>query len=229
VTGYFLARESEIRRGLALGWLIAGIQTTVAVTLVGVLGWVLDFSRLALLDSMPLVELGSYGLVVLLGAGMTIAVFRGHGCGHDHGPTHAHHHHDHHDHGHSHAHDEAGCAHVPGPSKLDGIEFYTAAIASGIRPCTGALIVLLFALASDVFLVGILSAIAMGIGVAITISAIGISAILARRGLMRLSYSVSGGGAAVLTWLPRGLAFLGSLAVLLIGLTLFLSAYSRIV
>ncbi|MEQ8443427.1 MAG: nickel/cobalt transporter [Alphaproteobacteria bacterium] len=228
VTGYFLARESEIKGGLLLGWLIAGIQAAVAIGLVGLLGWALDFSRIALLDSMPMVELGSYALVVLLGAGMTYAVLMGHECGHDHG----HHLHDH-DHGHNHdehcdhthSHDD-GHSHIPGPRRLRNWEFLSAAFASGIRPCTGALIVLLFALANDVFLIGALSAIAMGIGVAITVSCVGIAAILARRGLMRLS--LSGGSGAMLAWVPRGLALMGSLAVCLIGVVLFLSAFSRI-
>lgn len=208
VSSYFMARDSAIKRGLALGWAIAAVQALVAIALVGVLGWALSFSRLALLDSMPVVEAGSYALVALLGAGLLWNSLR---VGHSHA------------HSHDHDHDHAACGHDHGlPSERlpeSRWEFAAAAITSGIRPCTGSLIVLLFALANGIFFIGVLSAVAMGVGVALTISAVGIAAILSRRGLLRLGGAAGfAGGAAAL--LPRALSVLGSAAVMLIGVIL---------
>lgn len=230
VTSYFMARESQIRRGLTMGWLIAGIQAAVAIFVVGILGWVLNFSRLSLLDSMPVVEAASYGLIVVLGIGMTWAALTGRDCGHDHGGAG----HDHHDHEHSHSHSHHGtCGHHHGHKlaqaaddhRTSRAEFWGAAIVSGIRPCTGALIVLLFALANEIFLIGALSAVAMGVGVALTVSGVGIVAILARRGIVRLSGL--GGGVGLLAAVPRALSILGSVAVCLIGLLLLAGALQR--
>ncbi len=236
VTSYFMARESQIRRGLTMGWLIAGIQAAVAIFVVGILGWVLNFSRLSLLDSMPVVEAVSYGLIVVLGAGMTWAALTGRDCGHDHGGAGQDHHDHDHEHSHSHHHDHGHhgtCGHDHGHNlaqaadehRTGRAEFWGAAIVSGIRPCTGALIVLLFALANGIFLIGALSAVAMGVGVALTVSGIGIAAILVRRGIVRLSGL--GGGAGLLAAVPRALSILGSVAVCLIGLLLLAGAFQR--
>lgn len=226
VSAFFLARDSQIRRGIAMGWSIAAIQATVAIALVGIVGIILDTGRLTLLDSMPLVEAASYGLVVLLGLGMTwraVAAMRRATSASGHQEDH---HHRDHDHGHHH-HGDHACGHDHGTGGLSddvaGVrEFWGAAFASGIRPCTGALIVLLFALANGIFLIGAVAAFAMGVGVALTISAIGIAAILVRRGI------VLGLGRAPS---PRGTAALsvvGSLAVLGIGAALLAGAVVRL-
>lgn len=83
------------------------------------------------------------------------------------------------------------------------------------------MIVLLFALANGIYEIGILSALAMGIGVAITVSAVGVGSILIRRGLLSAA-SLSGGG--TFAALPKLLSILGSLAVCLIGIALFAGA-----
>lgn len=224
VTSYFMARESAIRRGLAMGWLIAGIQALAAILLVGVLGWLLDYSRLSLLDSMPLVETASYALVAALGAGMVWAAITGRECGHDHSGTGGHA-------PHGDEHEHAGCdhhhphSHAPAAPQAGRLEFLGAALVSGMRPCTGALIVLLFALANGIFSVGALAVLAMGVGVALTISGVGVTAILARRGIIRLSGT--GENVGLLSRAPKFLSILGSVAVLLIGLLLFAGALQR--
>lgn len=117
---------------------------------------------------------------------------------HDHGDDHSHDHHDHgaHDHHHDHgAHDHAhaagevcetcGHSHVPDPALLSGDRFdwrtaWTAVAAVGIRPCSGALIVLSFALLNGLWLGGLLSVLAMSIGTAITVSALATIAVTAK-------------------------------------------------
>lgn len=118
---------------------------------------------------------------------------------HVHGPQHrhSHDHHDHHDHA-AHGHDHAGhhhgvgevcdtCghSHAPDPAMLSGDRFdwktaWSAVAAVGIRPCSGALIVLSFALLNGLWLGGLLSVLAMSLGTAITVSALAILAVTAK-------------------------------------------------
>ncbi|MEI9418436.1 nickel/cobalt transporter [Mesorhizobium sp. Cs1321R2N1] len=116
---------------------------------------------------------------------------------HDHGHGHSHDHHDHggHDHSaHDHAHHDhaggevcetCGHSHAPDPAMLSGDRFdwrtaWSAVAAVGIRPCSGALIVLSFALLNGLWLGGLLSVLAMSIGTAITVSALATLAVTAK-------------------------------------------------
>ncbi|MFD2058202.1 nickel/cobalt transporter [Mesorhizobium calcicola] len=111
---------------------------------------------------------------------------------HDHTHGHSHDHHDHgaHDHGaHDHAAGEVcetcGHSHAPDPALLSGDRFdwrtaWTAVAAVGIRPCSGALIVLSFALLNGLWLGGLLSVLAMSLGTAITVSALATLAVTAK-------------------------------------------------
>ncbi|MER9859312.1 nickel/cobalt transporter [Mesorhizobium sp. M0185] len=117
---------------------------------------------------------------------------------HDH-HDHAHDHHDHgaHDHHHAHAaHDHhshaagevcetCGHSHAPDPALLSGDRFdwrtaWSAVAAVGIRPCSGALIVLSFALLNGLWFGGILSVLAIALGTAITVSALATLAVTAK-------------------------------------------------
>lgn len=111
-----------------------------------------------------------------------------HSHAHDHG-THDHDHGDHHDHGHVHAAgevcDTCGHSHAPDPALLSGDRFdwrtaWSAVAAVGIRPCSGALIVLSFALLNGLWFGGILSVLAMSLGTAITVSALATIAVTAK-------------------------------------------------
>jgi nickel/cobalt exporter len=140
-----------------------------------------------------------------------------HGHGHD---DHRHHHdHDHHDHGH-HEHGPA-CGHVHAPSpelaggRLDWRKAWAAVAAVGIRPCTGALIVLVFALAQGLFLAGVAAAFAMALGTGLTVAVLTLAAVGARGLAVRLS---GGGESAMAHRVHAGVEALGALAVLGFGL-----------
>ena len=87
------------------------------------------------------------------------------------------HHHDHHDHTHHHEHDEALT-----PKGILGV-----GIAAGLLPCPSALVVLLSAIALHQVALGLALIVAFSIGLAATITAIGLVAVLARRAFGRLS------------------------------------------
>ena len=110
-----------------------------------------------------------------------------HAHGHDHGAHdhHAAHGHAYHDHGPGEVCDTCGHSHAPDPAMLSGDRFdwrtaWSAVAAVGIRPCSGALIVLSFALLNGLWVGGLLSVLAMSIGTAITVSALATIAVLAK-------------------------------------------------
>lgn len=143
---------------------------------------------------------------------------------------HSHHRHDHsgHSHGQHHGHSHGpgevcttcGHAHAPDPSMLKGDRFalreaWSAVIAVGLRPCSGALIVLSFALLNGLYLGGILSVFAMSIGTAITVSILATMAVTAKSFALR--YASSGSAAARIS---NGIEIAGAALVLLLGLVL---------
>ena len=111
---------------------------------------------------------------------------------HDHDDHDDHHHHDHSLHAHGHHHHSTGmvCAtcghsHAPDPAMISGDNFswktaWSAVTAVGLRPCSGALIVLTFAFLNGLWAGGVLSVLAMAVGTAITVSALAIMAVTAK-------------------------------------------------
>jgi ABC-type nickel/cobalt efflux system permease component RcnA len=120
-----------------------------------------------------------------------------HGCSHHSharaGDSHGHHDHHHHHDDHGHAHDHApgavcstcGHSHAPDPAMISGEDFnwktaWSAVAAVGLRPCSGALIVLTFAFLNGLWVGGVLSVLAMAVGTAITVSALAVTAVTAK-------------------------------------------------
>ncbi|MDR7034666.1 nickel/cobalt transporter [Mesorhizobium sp. BE184] len=78
-----------------------------------------------------------------------------------------------------------GHSHAPDPALLSGERFdwrtaWSAVVAVGIRPCSGALIVLSFAFLNGLWVGGVLSVLAMAVGTAITVSALATIAVTAK-------------------------------------------------
>jgi len=147
----------------------------------------------------------------------------GHGGGHRHRHDRGHHGHGHaHSHvDHDHVHDEhCGHSHGPLPGELAGPGGWRRGIgtifAVGLRPCSGAILVLVFALAQGLFWAGIAATFVMGLGTAITVAAIAVMAVSAKDLARRLSGAREGGGALFM----RGVEFAAAGLVLLFGVGL---------
>jgi nickel/cobalt transporter (NicO) family protein len=141
---------------------------------------------------------------------------------HDHGHAHAnpgpahhsHHDHAHHDH-HHHDHDDHasawGHAHAPEPQELAGTGGWkrglSAIVAVGMRPCSGAIIVLVFALAQGLFWAGVAATFVMGLGTAITVAVIATIAVGARSWAARFAGSKSGYGMIAMRAIEVAAAF----------------------
>jgi nickel/cobalt exporter len=147
---------------------------------------------------------------------------------HDHAHDHGHHHHDHGHHLHHHDHNEHasawGHAHGPEPEELAGPGGWqrglSAIVAVGLRPCSGAIIVLVFALAQGLFWAGVAATFVMGLGTAITVALIATLAVAFRSAAKQLAGSRSGYGMLLLRGIEVGAAVL----VLAFGV-LLLSGY----
>ena len=94
----------------------------------------------------------------------------------------------------------------------------SAIFAVGIRPCSGAILVLVFALAQGMFWAGIAATFVMGIGTAITVASIAVIAVSAKGLARRIAGGRDGHGALLM----RGLEFGAAGLVLLFGVGLLL-------
>jgi nickel/cobalt transporter (NicO) family protein len=86
----------------------------------------------------------------------------------------------------------------------------------GVRPCSGAILVLVFALAQGLFWAGIAATFVMGLGTAITVATIAVLAVSAKDVARRLSSVSEGSGALIM----RGIEFGAAGLVLLLGVGL---------
>jgi nickel/cobalt transporter (NicO) family protein len=177
----------------------------------------------------PTVALRPAGAAVALGASTPLSPAHRHEDGdlHHHGPD-GHGHHDHAGGHHAHAYHvhDGPCDHVhgPEPQTLAGRGGWTrglsAIIAVGLRPCSGAILVLVFALAQGLFPLGVAATLVMGLGTAITVAAIATFAVCAKGMALRLARQRSGYGALLM----RGLECAAAAAVFGFG-ALLLAGY----
>ena len=188
VVAYFLdsTRPRAWIEGIFAGGWIAFTHTLAALLLAAALKLSSTVGLFGAMREVRNVEIVSYTLILLVGlwrlwAGITGRVHEhwhgdhdhhnGHGQahGHDHGHSHGHAH----DHGHHHHHDRE-----PPQRTIAGWLLLTAA---GIAPCAGALVIILLSIALDVLWAGVVGVIAIAIGMAVTLAAIGMASMVAHR------------------------------------------------
>ena len=95
-----------------------------------------------------------------------------------------------------------------------------AVIAAGIRPCSGAILVLVFALAQGLFAAGVAATFAMALGTAVTTGALAFMAVFSKSTALRLVADEDSLAALV----ARGFEFAAALAVLAFGVALMVGA-----
>jgi len=173
ISSYMLANESELKQGIALSFATALMQSIVAVLFVLVAASVLQLTSFAMSDAAHWMAVSSYGLVMLLGLWLIWRKLFGK-TKHAHAHNHEHSEHHHHDHEHDAEHCEH-CNHAPDPEQFRAKpwrEQVGLVVSVGLRPCSGALVVLAFALSQQLLLAGIAATFLMGLGTAITVSAL---------------------------------------------------------
>ncbi len=208
ISSYLLANEETWRRGITLSVASSLMQSVTAIAIVAIAAVLLGATAKLMGETLRVIEIVSYGLIVLLGA--RLLWVKGHGllrawravkappekpslCGHAAGHAHAS------ACGHDdHVHDEEpdvlpwGHAHGPEPQELAGPggwrRGWSAILAVGLRPCSGAIIVLVFALAQGLFWAGVVSTLVMGLGTAITVASIATLAVGAKSVAKRFAH-----------------------------------------
>ncbi|MGB8609527.1 MAG: nickel/cobalt transporter [Bradyrhizobium sp.] len=232
ISSYLVANQETARRGIVLSFASALMQSLVAVVIVGICAWLLNATAKTMCGAEKAIEIASYALIAAFGArlvwikggGFIRALQARQPAPAIAGAPHHHHGHDHRHHDHVHdddVHDEhCGHSHGPVPSELAGPggwrRGFGAIFAVGIRPCSGAILVLVFALAQGMFWAGIVSTFVMGLGTAITVATIAVIAVSATDLARRLSGASEGGGALIM----RGVEFAAAGLVLLFGVGL---------
>ncbi|MDO8839292.1 MAG: nickel/cobalt transporter [Parvibaculum sp.] len=211
VTSWLLADERDLKRGILIAFLSAFAQAVTAILVVGILAVALGMTQRATADIVPIVERASFLLIAGVGAWLLWRAFR---------PAHHHHH----DHAHDH---DPGHAHLPAPKEIRGVRGLKGMIAVilsvGLRPCSGAILVLLFSVTQGAFHIGALSAFAMSVGTAITVSGLALLTVASKNGALRLAGKIDS------PWtlrLERTLRIAGGAFILLFGLFLLVGSFT---
>jgi nickel/cobalt exporter len=222
ISSYLVANNETWRRGIILSFASAILQAFTAIAVVGVVAALLGATAKAMGDTVRVIEIVSYALILLIGlrllwvkgkAFLQALGFggRSHAYDHTHEHGHGHHHHHHNDHDHDHEASAWSHGHGPEPSELTGDHWLKrglmAIVAVGLRPCSGAIIVLVFALAQGLFWIGVASTFVMGLGTAITVAAIATMAVGARELAGKLAKAKPGVGVIILRGLETAAAF----------------------
>ncbi len=192
LTSYMIASETALRRGLLLAGLAALLQGVVAIVLVGAAAILFRATAGEMNVAAQLIEVTSYAAIAALGARLVFTKGRAFyialqvpaaagssrfACeaiddpSHVHGP-------------------DCGHFHAPDPTTLAGPAFHwrdaiATVIAAGLRPCSGAILVLVFTLSQNMFAAGVTAVLAMSAGTALTTGALASMAVYAKSAAMR--------------------------------------------
>ncbi|MFW6077456.1 MAG: nickel/cobalt transporter [Hyphomicrobiales bacterium] len=221
VSAWVLANERELKRGILIACMSAVFQALTAIVLVSVMLMTVQAAGTAARGIAGTLESASYALIGLLGVYLVVQAMRPspaalapQAAGHGHS----------HSHTHSHGHDgdcACGHSHMPAAKAVSGewslARAVSLAFAVGLRPCTGAILVLLLSSAMGLYWAGIASTLAMAVGTALTVSVIAILAVTSRQ----LALKVAGRDSVWLSRTVVGLKLAGGLAIAGMGGLLF--------
>jgi nickel/cobalt exporter len=222
ISGWVLATEQQLKRGIIISFTSALIQALSAILIVTTLLFLVKAVGSTARSVAAVLETASYGFIALLGfyllwqaMGMiwpsrpVVASAAGIPSRH---------------YDHLHAHESCTHSHMPAPGELGRnwslSKALSVSFAVGIRPCTGAILALLFANTVGVYWAGIAATFIMAIGTALTVSAIAIIAVFSKTRAM----AMLGGRQVWLDWTAFGLRLGGGLLIAFLGATLFWSS-----
>jgi ABC-type nickel/cobalt efflux system permease component RcnA len=211
VVSYFLSREARIGRGLLMGLQIALFHVLSAMVVVALADLLLRQALGGPPAEAAGVRLASYGLIAAIGLVMTAeavrrSYLRRQGvqvsqacCRHGH----------------------ASDGHVPGQhASGERVRQGALSLGVGLVPCTGAVLILLYAMANDILFAGMLLVAAIAAGMAITMGALGILSVVARRAVARRVEASADGQSR----LAVAMDYAGALAITALGAGLFWAA-----
>nr|MQY77221.1 hypothetical protein [Spirochaeta sp.] len=200
-TSYFLSRQVTLVKGLVMGTLIAILHAGSAITLVLIIYLIIRGSYLSSLEDISrIIRIVSFALIMLIGIYLVVAsIYKSRRA--------------------------RSPIYKTGDNKnQENKNIFSVALAVGIVPCPGAVLILLFSISMEILAIGVLLTLAMAAGMAVTISAVASLAILTRQGLTCI-LPVNGKAARIL---QSGLRLSGSLLIFFIGLILLLGSLNII-
>lgn len=218
IAAYLVADERALAKGFGLSLAAALVQAVVAILLVSIIALVFRSTAATMNHVTKGVELMSFGAVALLGAAITwrkagkvigvAALARDPRAG----PQA----------------DDCDHLHMPPPEDLRRLtrwrDMAGVALAAGIRPCAGALVVLVFALSQGLFTAGIAATFAMALGTALTTGAIAAIAVFAKALALRMAGGRGLSGAVAIA----GIELLAAAFVLVLGLSLLFGIWASV-
>jgi ABC-type nickel/cobalt efflux system permease component RcnA len=196
VTAYLVGKRGTPRDAALLGAVVT-LTHTVGVFALGFV--TLALSQWIVPDRLyPWIDLVAGLMVVTIGANVLRSRFA-HARAHHHG--HAHHHH--HDHGHD----------------VSSRGLLAVGISGGLLPCPSALVVLLAAISLHRLAFGLVLIVAFSLGLALSITGVGLVAVLAKKAFARRSFD---------GLLVRALPAVSALVILVAGLVMTLHAFPKV-
>ena len=196
---FFLSRDVPLRTGLLMGGLIALLHAGSAIVVVLTVYLILQQAYLSSLENVSrIVRIASYSLISVIGLLMFIAAILE-------GRT-----------------DRFEIPHSGMIRDSKQRSLFSIALAIGIVPCPGAILILLFCLSMELLAAGVFLVLVMALGMGLTISAVGSTAILARRGISQFLLAKSNARRILLT----GLRLFGSFLIFFMGALLLLGTLS---
>lgn len=233
---YLASHGGATRRALGLSFAASILQGVTAIVMVAVLVHGLGWLTRQAMGSVVWVEQASFLLVTLLGVWLCIRAYKQlrnayrpmspmtfQPVSQDHAHSH---HHVHHNHHHGHHHCCGGAHHIEPQQALDWRTALMTVFAIGMRPCSGAVLLLGASSLLGQFYVGVLSVLAMSLGTGITVSALALASVFARRWATRRlakQQRVSQHLHKAVGWA----ALAGGLLIILLGVTLSIASISQ--
>ncbi|WP_137131483.1 nickel/cobalt transporter [Rhizobium sp. FY34] len=239
ISTYMIANETALKRGIAISLVSALLQGLVAILLVAAAYVVLRGSGITMTRATQAMEVASFAMIALFGAWLlarklyalrglssSLPIFANASPGA--GPTglqfRAIEVNEEHDHSTLSAGSycmDCGQMHMPDPQALGGRDFslqeaWSAIIAVGLRPCSGAILVMSFSILNGLYLGGALSVLFMSLGTAITVSILAMVAVSAKD----LAVRYAGKGSRAAGRITIGVEIGGAVFILLMGLAL---------
>jgi nickel/cobalt exporter len=222
IAAYIVSDQRALAKALGMSLAAALVQAIVAVALVSIVAALLRATAATMSEVTNTVEIVSFGAVCILGI---VLVWRKAGKLLASAPVHDQRHTDAHGHDHTHGLDHCcGHVHLKEADRARGWkEMAGVVVAAGLRPCAGAIIVLVFALSQGVFAAGIAATFAMALGTAVTTSTIAGIAVFAKALAVRATQGRGPYGARVIA----GVELLAAAFVLILGASLLAGLWTN--
>lgn len=213
ISAYLLSTKAQLRQGIQIAFFASMMQAVTAIIIIFSGIFLLQISVRSINQTFSYFEQFSYALIASLGLYLLISnivkISRRN------------------PHNHHHVHDEdcsCGHDHMPAPKPQQNLKQKLLTIFSiGIRPCTGALIILILAHSLELYWTAIFATFFMAFGTFITISLVASFAVSLQKMSQKLSNNISTTYKKYYTYFADSLKIILSLFIFMLGLLLIIA------